>query len=71
MILAPPGFAMIRITPKWTISLRSWCKTVKTVRSRNVAVGRAKKSIDARAFEWLSRRRVQPVVATLWHRRLL
>ena len=35
--------------------LRSWCRTMKTLRSRNVAVGRTKKSIDARAFAWLRR----------------
>ena len=42
------------VTPKWTLCLRSWCKTMKTMRSRNVAVGKTKKSIEARAFEWLS-----------------
>ena len=40
------------VTPKWTLCLRSWCKSMKTMRSRNVAVGRTKKSIEARAFEW-------------------
>ncbi len=37
-------------------ALRSWCSTMKTMRSRNVAVGRTRKSIDARAITWLRRK---------------
>ena len=43
------------VTPKCTMRRRSWCRTMNTNRSRNVAVGTTKKSIDARQPTWFRR----------------
>ena len=56
----PPG-SVARPIATWGVRLlrnarrRSWCRTTNTNRSRNVAVGTTKKSMDARQPTWFRR----------------